>query len=91
MQQKYIYYKLMLKNLNHENCSIVPEGYNVDATSERSSEGHDMLGLKELWDLLLQSGMGSYSIFLRLKMSSFPSVVMNLKAPSISSMKHIKS
>lgn len=24
------------------------EGYNVDATSERSSEGHDMLGLKEL-------------------------------------------
>lgn len=39
------------------------EGYNVDAASEISSEGNDMLGLKELWDSLLHFGMGSSSIF----------------------------
>ena len=32
-----------------------PKGYNVDVASERSSKGHDMLGLKELWDSLLHS------------------------------------
>ena len=37
--------------------------------------------LKELWDSLLHSGMGSFSIFRRLKMSPLLTVVINLKAP----------
>ena len=40
-----------------------PKGYNVDAALERSSKGHDMLRLKELWDSLLHLGMDPSSIF----------------------------